>query len=100
MGVFQVTGELKTRHSTPGATHKSQIEGKDDGPQPAAYIFANAAQDVVLHPSLLQGHIADSCSTCCPSGIPDCCRNGAAHTIQSTPSLRCFVGVCWPRFRT
>lgn len=66
MGIFQVTGDPKTRHSAAGATHKSPIEGKDDGPQPAAYVFTNAAQDVVLHSSSLQGHAAASCSTCPP----------------------------------
>jgi len=44
MSVFQVTGEPKTEHSAPHATHKLQREAKDDVLQPAAYVFANVAE--------------------------------------------------------
>lgn len=89
MGTFQVTGEPKTRHSAPGAAHKSQIEKWNNGPQPAACVFIEAAQDVVLNCSSPQGRVAGSCSTC-PSGLSDRCTSRAVHTTQSTlPALFC-----------
>lgn len=95
MGIFQVTGYPKTRHSAAGATHKYPIEGKDDGPQPADYVFTSAPQDVVPHPSSIKGHVAASCSTC-PPFLHNPCRDKAVYTIQPTPILHCFVGLCWP----
>lgn len=68
------------------ATHRSQIEGKDDVSHCAAQDLTNAAQDVALHPSFLQRHFADSSSTYCP--LSDPCRNKAvSHPARSQPTL-------------